>query len=159
MDSKAAVERALKLLRLAAPTGDTAQDTFRIHERQSAALEAAKIISEHHLTVTSSGEATKDNVTAPTPNMVKEEIARAYAAGYAAAGFTADAGFYASTKPKRGKKAPRAQSPSGAYWREVTTDCYSLCVACGGSIFTGDRAWFDSHSGFRHYDIECKDVF
>ena len=46
MTKPAAIERVLKLLRLAAPTSGTTD-----HERTSAALEAAKLIMEYDLTV------------------------------------------------------------------------------------------------------------
>lgn len=145
MDQNAAAERALKLLRLAAPNSGTTDA-----ERTSAALEAAKIIAESHLTV----------VAGDLPKTREDDalaVARAYSR--AAARAAAEAGFYKTTRrPTPSRKEPRSPNGyTGANWDQVKARNFCLCVACGGSIFTGDEAWYDPHVGFRHYDITCNE--
>lgn len=156
MTKQAAIERALKLLRLAAPTSGTTEP-----ERISAALECAKLIAEHDLIVVER-PAPLPRARPPQPaHQNTDWMTRARSASAAAAAAreeedilrrTDNGGFYAETR--RRKKAPRPFSTPD--WNEIQTDRFVLCIACGNGIFAGERCWYDPKRGFRHYSISCE---
>ncbi len=157
---KAAVDRAMKLLRIAAPNSGATEP-----ERVSAAVEAAKVIAESDLVVApreiTEKPRRKSDAESHEPWMHKARAASAasaaawadWAEAARAAGMS-DEGFYASTKKSKRKKSP-LDGFGGSNWTEIPMRTFALCMNCGQPIFEGEQAWFDASQGFRHYDITC----
>jgi hypothetical protein len=125
-DHARAIERAQKLLRLAAPGSGTTEA-----ERANAAIEAAKIIAEHGLGV------------AVPPPPVKKRRGRPPA--------PQPSPQHHRPAPEYRRWSP----PSQSNWTETDVPVYCACVACGQVISAGEAGWFDPAHGYRHYDITC----
>lgn len=126
------VERVNKLLRLAAPSGGSTEG-----ERTSAALEAAKLISEHGLTVAEPPPPPPKNQRPPQPRRARPKSRPVDRPG------------------KRSETwAPVAQDDD---WFPVDVASAVACVACGVPIWPGEEAFFSSRFGYRHHDISCSE--
>jgi len=118
-----AVERVQKLLRLAAPGNGTTEA-----ERTNAALEVAKIIAEHGLSVAVPPPVVKKRRKPPSAQQQHWPPPRVWVQPY---------------------------RPSGSDWVEVEVYTRCTCVVCGSLLGVGESAWFAPDHGYRHYDITC----
>lgn len=145
MSSKqAAIDRANKLLRLAAPSANNSES-----ERTSAALEAAKVIAENNLIVSEKIE--QKRIPRPQRPASVDWIARE--AQRAAQQAAEQDGFFARTSRRKNSNSEHERWNQN--WNELVITQSSPCVVCKRLIHAGERAWFDSALGWRHYEIDC----
>lgn len=124
------LDRVGKLLRLAAPNSGGTDA-----ERESAMMEAAKLIAENDL------------VVAPAPPKPRRQRPPAPPPS------TAYAPYYPPPPPP----SPRwgYYPGSSSNWTEATAPTTGSCCACHRTIYRGETTWYDSAHGHRHYDITC----
>jgi hypothetical protein len=127
-DHARAIERAQKLLRLAAPGNGTTEA-----ERTNAALKAAEIIAEHNLVV-----------AIPPPRVKRRRPP------------TAQPTQQRASSPSVNEWRQWAPS-STSDWTEVDIPAHCNCVVCGGLLCVGEVGWFAPNHGYRHYDITCEE--
>jgi len=135
LDKKKAIERVEKLLRLAAPTSGATPN-----ERESAALEAAKVFSENNLAVVSKDQLDQAAKAAKARRpRTPSPVVRTTAVGY---------------------RAPVPVSYGKPGWQRSVAAMDGVCAdpTCSGSIQRGDDVWArTSGSGveYLHVDGPC----
>lgn len=132
------IERVEKLLRLASPTSGSTE-----HERSAAALEAAKLIAEHDLTV-------KERELPPPKPPRRERPATKPFHGVIIHG------------EGKGKPFPPRPTGPGGGWMRSTATRDSVCAdpSCGEEIARGDPVWLRHQAGtfnveYLHIDGPC----
>jgi hypothetical protein len=127
------LDRVGKLLRLAAPNSGGTDA-----ERESAMMEAAKLIAENNLVVAPAPPKQRRPRPGPPPPPPPPYAPPSYAPPY-------------YPPPPRYGYYPGSSSN----WTEATAPTTGWCCACHRTIYRGETTWYDSAHGHRHYDITC----
>lgn len=137
MADRKVVERVEKLLRLAAPSSNTSE-----HERASAALEAARLVAEHGLTVSGAR---------PPRAQARERSRPTDPYEYPYNEYTYANPWWTNVhNARRTNREPPPPPPDGD-WQLVTVHSGGVCACCRTIYSRWDRVWVSGDQARHNY--------